>query len=113
MPTHMIDETALEKAERLLSTIEASDGNTIAKGGDDPVARVNAMLDEIERMGDPEHVAKRAREDALAKWKAEPMPPKTLGAGAALAMSKEKIETLAKANGYGMSEAEWKRGGLA
>jgi hypothetical protein len=110
MPTHIIDETALEKAERLLSTIEASEGNTIAKGGDDPVARVNAMLDEIERMGDPDHVAKRAREDALAKWKAEPLPPKTLGAGAALAMSKERIEKMAKANGYGMSESEWKRG---
>jgi hypothetical protein len=68
----LTDETALEKCERLLSTIEASEGNTIAKNSDDPVARVNAQLDEIERMGDPDHVAKRAREDALAKWKAEP-----------------------------------------
>ena len=84
----MHDETALEKAERLLSTIEASEGNTIAKGGDDPVARVNAMLDEIERLGDPDHVAKRAREDELAKCKATPLPPKTLGAGAALAKNR-------------------------
>jgi hypothetical protein len=106
----LTDETALEKAERLLSTIEAGEGNTIAKGGDDPVARVNAMLDEIERMGDPDHVAKRARDEALAKWKAEPLPPKTMGAGAALALPKEKIETMAKANGYGMSEDDFKRG---
>jgi hypothetical protein len=44
------------------------------------------------------------------KWRAEPLPPKTLGAGAVLGMSKERIEKMAKANGYGMSEAEWKRG---
>jgi hypothetical protein len=107
----LTDETAIERAERLLSTIEASEGGTIAKGGgDDPVARVNAVLDAIEREGDPDHIAKRARDEALAKWKTEPLPPKTLGAGAALGMSKERIEKMAKANGYGASEAEWKRG---
>ena len=108
--SRLTDETAVEKAFRLLDEIEASEGGTIAKNSDDPVARVNAILDEIERMGDPEHVAKRAREEELAKWKAEPLPPKTLGAGASLAMSKEKIETLAKARGFGMSEADFKRG---
>jgi hypothetical protein len=110
LPKYLIDESSLEKADRLLSSSEASEGDTIAKYSDDPVARVNAMLDEIERMGDPDHVAKRARDDALAKWRAEPLPPKTLGAGAVLGMSKERIEKMAKANGYGMSEAEWKRG---
>jgi len=110
LPKYLIDESSLEKADRLLSSIEASEGDTIAKYSDDPVARVSAMLDEIERMGDPDHVAKRVREDALAKWKAEPMPPKTLGAGAALAMSRERIEKMAKLHGAGQSEAEWKRG---
>ena len=108
IPALEVDAPAVfHTGQRLRINLE---GGTIAKNSDDPVARVNAILDEIERMGDPEHVAKRSREDALAKWKAEPLPPKTLGAGASLAISKEKIETMAKANGYGMSEAEWKRG---
>ena len=103
-----IVETELEKAERLLSKIESEEG--LAKHSDDPVVRVSAMLDEIERSNNPDFIAKKAREEALQKWRDEPLPPKTLGAGAALSMSRERIETMAKLHGKGQSEADFKRG---
>jgi hypothetical protein len=61
--SRLTDLTAVKKAEAMLASIEASTGAAVAKssGPVDPVARVNAMLDEIEASADPDAVAKRPR----------------------------------------------------
>jgi hypothetical protein len=136
MPMGMQDESAVEKLERLLQSIEADkDTDTddpIAKA-DAAVAKTLALIDTNQtadltkissrdirefassigiEVGSPdayEQLKKKATRRDVERFLATPVPPKTLGAGAALAFSKEKIEELAKANGYGMNESEWKR----
>jgi hypothetical protein len=53
----LTDETAIEKCERLMSEIEAKYGSP-ADASDDPVAKANRLMDEIER-SDADHMAKR------------------------------------------------------
>jgi hypothetical protein len=67
--------------------------------GNSALAKLEATLTEIERSEDPEYIAKRAREADLAKYMAQPQPPKCMGAGAALAFSPEKIQKLAQSQG--------------
>jgi hypothetical protein len=133
----LADESPLEKAYRLLDEIEASvvvdESDPVAKANaalekalrrDEPIDVLAAvephMLRELaQRLNvDPDGPNALAELGKIAgarpyfveSFLAEPLPPKCLGAGAAFAMSTEKLETMAKARGYGMSEAEWKRG---
>jgi hypothetical protein len=107
----LTDLTALERLDEMLTKIESTYAAERAPAdGNSALAKLEATLTEIERSEDPEYIAKRAREADLAKYMAQPQPPKCMGAGAAFVMTKERIEKLAKARGYGMSEAEWKRG---
>jgi hypothetical protein len=95
------------KADALLTAIERSEALKKA-GVDGPVARANALLDEVESSSDPATIAKRAREDALAKWRAEPVPPKTFGPGM-VHLPGERVEAMAKARGFGMRESDYLR----
>lgn len=105
MAKGLIDETAVEKAERLLSAIEADQRIAIAKSGDNPVAKAKALLTEVERSADPAYLAKRATEDKLAKWMAEPLPPKCAGPGLGLAgLDVETIEKLAPSGGLSIDD---------
>jgi hypothetical protein len=95
------------KAERLLDAVERDEA--LQKGAvDDPVAKANALLDEVLQSDDPNYVTKRAREEALSKWRAEPLPPKTAGPGVPH-LPVEKIERMAKINGFGMRESDYFR----
>jgi hypothetical protein len=96
------------KANALLDAIEREESELQKSASDDPVARANALLHEVERSGDPAYISKRAREDALAKWRAEPLPPKTFGAGMGH-LPVEKVEQMAKARGFGMREGDYFR----
>jgi hypothetical protein len=102
-------EDAVTKAMRLLDELEREEAS-LQKGADseDPVAKANRLMDEVERSNDPAYVTKRVREDALAKWRAEPLPPKTFGAGMAH-LPAENVEAMAKARGFGMKEADYFR----
>jgi hypothetical protein len=97
------------KADALLTAIEKEEA-ALQKGAvdEDPVAQADRLLDEVERSNDPNYVTKRSREDALAKWRAEPLPPKTFGPGMAH-LPAEKVEAMAKARGFGRREADYLR----
>jgi hypothetical protein len=103
------DVDIVAKANALLDQIEREESE-LQKGGadEDPVAKADRLLSEVERMDDPNYVSKRAREDALAKWRAEPLPPKTFGPGMAH-LPVETVERMAKLNGFGQREADYLR----
>ena len=102
-------EDAVTKLLAQLDEIEREEA-ALQKGGvdEDPVAKNNRLVDEVLRSEEPGYISKRAREDALAKWRAEPLPPKTFGPGMAH-LPVEKVERMAKANGFGMKEGDYFR----
>jgi hypothetical protein len=117
---------SVAKLDRLLTAIEQSADHP------DHVAKRDAPEHDVLWKVSPRHIRELAqrlnidpssptaladlRKEANARpgfvdaFLSEPLPAKTMGAGAAYTMTKEKIERLAKARGYGMSEADWKRG---
>jgi hypothetical protein len=126
------DKTSVEKLERQLAEIEDS-----VVEEDDPVSKAleRALRSDENQTADltlipTKYIAEFAKslgiepgsDDALAKLKktatrrdvdrflATPVPPRTLGPGAALSFPKERIEEMAKARGFGMSAEDWKRG---
>jgi hypothetical protein len=102
-------EDAVTKGRRLLDEIERSE-EALQKSGvdEDPVTKANRLMDEVERLNDPAYISKRAREDAVARRRAEPLPPKTFGPGMAH-LPVETVERMAKANGFGMKEGDYFR----
>jgi hypothetical protein len=108
------DDSALAKLEATLTEIERSTPiDVLAKVRPSQIRelaqRLNVDPDGPNALAELRKIA-GARPMFVESFLAEPMPAKTMGAGAAHAMSTEKIEAMAKARGFGMSEAEWKRG---
>lgn len=133
MPKGMTDESPIEKCERLMAAIEAGEG-----ANNDPVAKLDALVakalageDQTPDLslipvrhirefaktigieaGEPgayEALKKKATRRDVERFLSTPVPPKCAGAGA-VHLPPEKVEAMAKLNGFGMSEAEWKRG---
>jgi hypothetical protein len=132
--SRLTDESAIEKCERLMAAIEAgvADENDPIAKSDALVAKALADADQTPDLslipvrhirefaktigieaGSPDSYAqlkKKATKRDVEKFLSTPVPAKTLGAGATLAMSKERIEAMAKARGFSTVGEDWKRG---
>jgi hypothetical protein len=104
------NQAAVAKLEALLDKIELEEARLEKGGGEDPIAKNDRLLTEIERLAaDPDYFSKkRAREDALEKWRNEPLPPKCAGPGVPH-LTAETVQKLAKRNGFGQREGDYFR----
>jgi hypothetical protein len=98
---------AIEKALRDTDTDQTADLTLISPRDIRDFAKSIGI--EAGEPGAYEALKKKATRRDVERFLSTPVPPKCAGAGVAH-MPIEKVEAIAKANGFGMSESDWKRG---